>query len=329
MKLGMIFPGQGSQFVGMAKTFYDEERLVQEYFEQASSCLDQNFVKLCFASSEKELMETVNTQTSIFLVSAAIYSLLNKKYNITPDIVAGHSLGEYSAVFAAGGINFPDGLYLLKKRALFMEEETRLQDGGMLAVLNFPEEQLQPILQRYDQPGSDKAVAEIVNYNSPRQLVVSGTMPELLAIKEEVGRHRGKALMLKVSGAFHSRLMKEAEKRFTAYLAKVDFHDLTMPLINNADAELISHADMVRQSLVKGISSPVRWWPSMRYFSDCDVIVEIAPGEKLTKMLKREFPEKQFVSINEQKDIDVLAALLEQYQTPPPPAEQPEAEIQE
>jgi [acyl-carrier-protein] S-malonyltransferase len=176
MKIGMIFPGQGSQFVGMAKEFYDNERLVQEYFEQASSCLNQNFVKLCFASSEKELMETVNTQTSIFLVSASIYSLLKEKYSIKATLFAGHSLGEYSAVFAAGGINFPDGLYLLKKRALFMEEATRTTQGGMLAVLNCTEAKLRPIVEKYNIPGSDDAVAEIVNYNSPRQLVVSGTL---------------------------------------------------------------------------------------------------------------------------------------------------------
>lgn len=124
-KVGMIFPGQGSQFVGMAKEFYDNERIVQEYFEQASNCLNQNFVKLCFASSEKDLMETVNTQTSIFLVSSAIYALLKEKYSIVPNLIAGHSLGEYSAVFAAGGINFPDGLYLLKKERCLWKKQLK------------------------------------------------------------------------------------------------------------------------------------------------------------------------------------------------------------
>ena len=113
MKIGMLFPGQGSQYLGMGKELYADERIVQEYFDEASVCLEQNFLRLCFASSERELTKTSNAQTAIFLVSSAIFSLLKKKYDIVPDIVAGHSLGEYSALFAAGGISFPDRLYLL------------------------------------------------------------------------------------------------------------------------------------------------------------------------------------------------------------------------
>ena len=306
MKIGMIFPGQGSQFVGMAKQFYDNERIVQEYFDQASHCLDKNFVKLCFASSEKELMETVNTQTAVFLVSASITALLKDKFGITPHIVAGHSLGEYSALFAAGGINFADGLYLLGKRALFMEEACNEQNGGMLAVINFPHEHLAPIVQKYDQPDGSDAVAEIVNFNSPTQLVVSGTVPELEKIKAEVDAAGGKAIMLKVSGAFHSRLMKDAEKRFSAYLEKVDFHDLEVPLVSNAEAKIIQAAGDVREELVKQISQPVLWWHSMSHFQDCDVIIEIALGTKFAKLLSRHYPDKKIVSINEQGDIDAL-----------------------
>ena len=145
MKIGMIFPGQGSQFLGMGKEFFDNERLVQELFDQASNCLDQNFVRLCFASSEKELCQTSNAQTAIFLVSVSIYSLLKEKYGITPHIVAGHSVGEYAAIYAAEGITFPDALYLLKKRSLFMEEATKIQEGGMLAVLKISEARVRQI----------------------------------------------------------------------------------------------------------------------------------------------------------------------------------------
>lgn len=310
MKIGMIFPGQGSQFVGMAKEFYDNERLVQEYFEQASSCLNQNFIKLCFASSEKELMETVNTQTSVFLVSAAIYALLKEKYSIRPTLFAGHSLGEYSAVFAAGGINFADGLYLLKKRAMFMEEATREHPGGMLAVLNCSENRLRPIVERYNVPGSDNAVAEIVNFNSPRQFVVSGTLSLLGQIAEEVVKVRGRAILLKVSGAFHSRLMKPAQQKFANYMEKVDFHNLTSPFISNVRAQIVTSAKDIRESLVDQLSAPVLWWQSMQYFRQCDIIVEVGPGTKLTNLLAKEWKDKILLSINDQRDIDHLVTIL-------------------
>lgn len=331
MKIGMIFPGQGSQFVGMAKAFHDQERLVQEFFEEASQCLDQNFIKLCFASSEKELMETANTQTAVFLVSVAIFTLLKEKYGIVPDIVAGHSLGEYSALFAAEGINFPDGLYLLKKRALFMEETTRDQNGGMLAVTDISADALSCIVDRYDKPGSEMHVAEIVNYNGPNQLVVSGTVAELAEIKDEVRKQSGEAFTLKVSGAFHSRLMRLAEERFSVYMEKVDFHALHIPLINNVAAQIIKHPHEVKESLVKQIGAPVLWWQSMAYFSECDVIVEIGPGKTFSTLLKHEWPGKQIIAINEPKDIAELFTLLgrkmKTEETPSEPASNKDGEI--
>lgn len=310
MKIGMIFPGQGSQFLGMGKDFYDNYRIVQELFEQASSCLDQNFVRLCFASSEKELCQTINAQTSIFLISASIFDLLNKKYGITPDIVAGHSSGEYAAIYAAGGISFPDALYLLKKRSLFMEEATKNQNGGMLAVFGLSKEQLQEICLKYDDPSSNEKVAEIVNYNSSQQLVVSGTLPELEQIKIDVKNLKGKSISLAVSGAFHSRLMEEPEKNFASYMIKVDFKDLKIPLVSNVDAKKILKSEDIKTSLIKQISSPVLWWQSMQHFKNLDLIIEIGPGGKLAKMLKKEWPEKKIISIQNNQDfVDVLTLL--------------------
>lgn len=310
MKIAMIFPGQGAQFVGMGKEFYDNERVAQELFEHASGCLKKNFVKLCFASSENDLKETQNTQTAIFLISSCIFQILKEKYNIVPDVVAGHSLGEYSAILAAGGMNFADAIYLLNKRAQFMEEATSTQNGGMLAVLNFPEDKLREIVAQYDQPKSLEHVAEIVNYNTPQQLVVSGTMPELEAIQKDIAAQRGKAVMLKVAGAFHSRLMREAEERFAAYLTKVDVHDLQTPLVSNLDAKPITTASEVKAALVNQISSPVLWWQSMQHIEDCDVIVQIGPSNVYAKMLQRQWPDKKIVAINEQKDVHELLAML-------------------
>ncbi|MBM3894553.1 ACP S-malonyltransferase [Candidatus Dependentiae bacterium] len=302
-KIGMIFPGQGTQFVGMGKELYDQERIVQEIFEEASLCLDINFVQMCFASSEKILKETINSQTAIFVVSAAIYKLLREKYGIVPDLVAGHSLGEYSAIHAVGGLNFPDTLYLLNKRAAIMDRYIKEQNGSMLAVLGFSEEKLRIICAQYDQPENNEHVAEIANYNSSSQIVVSGTTVELQHVKSDVEIMRGKAVMLPVEGAFHSRLLREAENLFSKYLVKVDFKPLEIPLINNIMAQKIQTPVEIKLSLVRQTSSHIYWWQSMQYFKDMDIIIEVGPNDKFAKMLRREWPDKQIFSINSTQDI--------------------------
>ena len=310
MKIGMLFPGQGAQHLAMGKEIYDRERIVQEYFEEASTCLDQNFVRLCFASSEKELKETVNAQTSIFLLGASLYSLLKSKYDITPDIVAGHSSGEYAAIFAAGGMSFPDALYLLKKRALFMEEATLSTPGSMIAILGLPFETLKELCDKYDDQTDIKQVVEIVNYNAPTQLVISGTIPEIEAVAQEARALKAKVIPLNVAGAFHSRLMRHAEQSFSAYMVKVDFKDITTPLVNNIEARVVTTNEEIKDSLVRQMSAHVLWWPAMEQFKDCDLIIEVGPGNKLSKMLKREWPEKEILALNNTADLEAILRVL-------------------
>lgn len=310
MKIGMIFPGQGSQVLGMGKELYDRERIIQEYFEEASSCLETNFVRLCFASSDRELRETANAQTSIFLISASLCALLKNKYDIKPDIVAGHSSGEYAAIFAAGGMSFPDALYLLKKRSMFMEEATRDFPGTMIAVLGISFDALDVICRKFDKPEGIEHVAEIVNYNAPEQLVVSGTVAELDGVTREVRSFGGKVIPLNVAGAFHSRLMKNAENLFAQYMIKVDFKDLVVPLVNNIRARPVTTNEEIKESLVKQMSSHVLWWPSMHHFQDCDIIIEVGPGNKLSKSLKRSWPDKQIYALNTPADLEIILKAL-------------------
>lgn len=312
VKIGFIFPGQGVQFVGMGKEIYDDERIVQDMFEEASICLDQNFVRLCFASSEAELRGIEETQTSIFLVSAAIFRVLKEKYGIKPDLVAGHSLGEYTAIHAAGGMNFPDTLYLLGKRARILKQEMEKQNGGMIAVLGFPEDKLKIICERHDDPDSNEKVVEIVNYNSPTQFVVAGTKEEVEKVKEDVQTLNGKVVDLPVIGAFHTRMLRKAETLFSHYLFKVDFKNLEVPLVNNVMAQKIKSPEAIKLSVVNQTSSHLLWWKGMQHFKDMDIIVEVGPNNKFSKILKREWPDKNIISVNNQDDIDDLLDMIDE-----------------
>lgn len=195
-----------------------------------------------------------------------------------------------------------------------MEEATKVTPGGMLAVLNCNESKLKAIIDKYNVPESDENVVEIVNYNSPRQLVVSGTLSLLAKIADEVTALRGRPILLKVSGAFHSRLMKTAQQRFAHYMEKVDFHNLTIPLVSNVNAQVITTSQEIRHALIEQLSSPVLWWQSMKHFRECDIIIEIGPGNKLTNFLSKEWKDKILLSINDQRDINHLLTVLKNTQ---------------
>ncbi len=313
MKVGLLFPGYGSQFVGMGKELYDEYRVVQEYFEEAANCLDTNFVKLCFASSDAELSRIKNAYPATFLVSCSIAALLKDELGIQPDMVAGYNLGEYAAVCAAGGFSFPDGLYLLSKYASFYEEALQDMEVGVLNITGIPTQELGDMCMKASR-GNERA--QIAIYTTPTDHLVSGHLTALEQIRTFVIDRQGAIDEAGLEVGLHSDYMKPMVNNFQIYLEKVDFKDLPMPFISSIDALAISKGARIKQSIIAHIHSPLFWSGIMeKHFDDYDLLIEVGPGTMLSNMVKEKYPAKLSISINKKDDLEALEKLIEQHLT--------------
>jgi [acyl-carrier-protein] S-malonyltransferase len=308
MKIAMLFPGYGTQFVGMGKELYDESRIMQEYFEEASNCLGMNFVKLCFASSDVDLSRMAHAYPSIFLVSSAICALL-KEQGIKIDVVLGHDLGEVSACHAAGGMSFPDGLYLLAKYTEWYQEVLSNLDAAALQVEGLTGNQLQKICT---QVSGDNDAVFVAIYDAPLRHTIMGNAHAVgqaqvvLQENEEVKVEDGL-----VEIGLHSPLMDPVVVHLKLNQEKIDFKDLAIPLITNADAKPITQWERIRSAMIKQIHSPLLWQQSIEQLASYDIIVQVGPGSSLMKLVETYYPEKKCLAINQQSDIDQLKKLIE------------------
>ncbi len=310
MKLGMIFPGYSSQFVGMAKELYDESRLVQEYFEEASNCLNVNFVKLCFASSDNELAKMANAYTSIFLVSSSLYSLLAQD-GITPAVVAGVDTGQYAALFAAQGISLPDGLYLLNKLALFYQE---FLEGKQFAVIKVVGLDTKALSELVLEASDTDAQAAISLHESASVHYVSGDHAAIEELTDLCEGHGAQVTPQALEHGLHSSLAQPVVDALKMYLEKVDFKDLTIPLVNNVDALEIQSGAQVKAAVLDQITSAVQWEKTIHALKDCDLIIHIGPGDLLLQTVHYVYPQAQTISINNHKDIERLKELIAHHQ---------------
>lgn len=308
-KVGVVFPGYSSQFVGMGKELYDESRVMQEYFEEASHCLDINFIKLCFASSDAELGRMEHAYPSLFLVSSALYALL-KEEGIKADVVAGYNQGEYAAVHAASGISFPDGLYLLSKYAAFYQEAVATLAVGAVSVRGVSAQEIDDVCVKANSLGDERVGVGI--YESADRHIVTGHTAGLDRVRDVVADLHEDANIEQesVEVGLHSSLMDPVVANFKMYLTKVDFKDLTLPLITNADAKQVILGDEVKNAVVKSIHSPVYWTRVVEKFADCDVLVVVGPGAKLLKNVQAYYPDKTCIAVNKRADIDELKTVL-------------------
>lgn len=286
MKTAFVFPGQGSQKVGMMKDLYDQYEVVRKIFAKADEVLGYSIKEMCFAGPEEALRETENTQPAILTASVACYEVL-KELGQTPDVVAGHSLGEYSALVAAGAISFEDAVLLVHKRGAFMQEAVPLGEGGMAAIIALPREEVVNICKEVT---AEYGIVQAVNFNCPGQIVIAGTA-QAVAVAAEKMKEAGakRAIMLPVSAPFHSELMEPAALKLKAELDKIEVYDIEIPVVANINGKLITKANEIKESLVKQAASPVLWEDCMETMINfgVDRFVEVGPGKVLSGFTRR------------------------------------------
>ncbi len=283
--IAFLFPGQGSQYVGMGKELYENFSLARRVFEEADDALRFSISKLCFQGPGQALKLTENTQPAILTASIAALRVLQDEKGLAPQFTAGHSLGEYSALVASGSLAFTDAVQIVRLRGRFMQEAVPVGEGTMAAIFGMEQEEVETLCE--EMAGDE--VLTPANYNSPGQIVISGHLKAVERAIEGVNQKGKRALLLPVSAPFHSPLMKGAGERLGKELEGVSIEDLKIPVITNVEAEINASKERVKPLLVTQVSSPVRWEESMKRMvrGGIERVLEIGPGKVLSGLMRR------------------------------------------
>jgi [acyl-carrier-protein] S-malonyltransferase len=304
-KVAFVFPGQASQYPGMGKELAEKYPSARAVFEEADRALGFSISKVCFEATEDDLKLTANTQPAILTVSVAVARVLAEK-GLYPDFVAGHSLGEYSALVAAGSLNFCDAVKLVRQRGTYMQEAVPQGVGAMAAILGLSPAVVMDACKR----AADGEVCSAANLNSPEQTVISGhagAVKRAVEVASQLGAKR--AVVLAVSAPFHSALMQPAQERLERDLKQTQFGPLNVPLVTNVDADTTTSGDEAREALIRQVTAPVRWEESVRALIDegVNTFVEVGPSRVLTGLLRQ--IERSVAALNVEDEKSLAATL--------------------
>jgi [acyl-carrier-protein] S-malonyltransferase len=305
-KLAFVFPGQGAQYIGMGKEFIEKDLESKQIFEKANNLLDFNLNEICFTENEK-IHITAYTQPALLTVCIAILEAV-KKTGVKASCVAGLSLGEYTALVANGALDFETAIDLVRKRGIYMEEAAINTKGTMAAVIGSNKEIIKNICDETE------GYVDIANYNSPKQIVISGEIDAVNRVMNKLNELKIKVIPLKVSGAFHSNLMEEAAEKLEKYLSEVAFNDFTIPYYSNVTGQKVTDKTNIKTLLTRQVQESVRWEDNVKAMIEdgVDTFVEIGPSKTLAGLIKKIDRSKKVINIEDYEGLNHLKMYLEE-----------------